>query len=344
MDKQNDKTIEKNGLILSADGKIVVGVTDTSITNVVIPEGVEVIEDWAFKDCHQIQILKLPKSLKRIGFGAFTSTKLEFVSFPEGVEEIEEAAFYQSRCLTTITLPSTLKVLHDAFMACPIMRIFMLVRDLDSLKLIGQKDAFSDNRIPWGFNFREHTILYVPSDLVNAYKQHPIFGTFTHIEDITKADYSFIERRFSRLFDDIDENSKTGLVNFIKEEDGWYIDHIVKEYFPEYLKVTDGLGILCEAFSYDGKHAEIEFTLSDDIDCLNYYEGGLAICKKASESKGADYILDLPFMKEHKWQFWLSPDVLSAIEKFPKYMKIMPQRLNKEKLDSLGISIENSYR
>lgn len=336
-----EKKIEKDGLILSEDGKVVLGVTDNTITRVVIPDGVEKIEDWAFKDCHQLQILKLPKSLKRIGFGAFTCTKLEYVSFPEGVEEIEESAFFNSSRLTTVTLPSTLKVLQDAFMACPIMRIFMMVRDLDSLKQIGQKDALSNNRIPWGFSFREHTKLYVPSDLVNAYKLHPVFGAFGHIEDITKADYSFIGKSFQRLFDDIDEDIKRGVVNFIKEEDGWYIDHIVKEYFPEDLKVTDGLGILCEAFSYDGKHAEIEFTLSDDLDCLYYYEGGLAICKKASETKGADYILDLPFMKEHKWQFWLSPDALSAIEKFPKYMKIMPQHLNKEKLDILGINTED---
>ena len=38
MDKQNNKTIEKNGLILSEDGKIVMGVKDRSITNVVIPK------------------------------------------------------------------------------------------------------------------------------------------------------------------------------------------------------------------------------------------------------------------------------------------------------------------
>ena len=339
-----EKKIEKDGLILSVDGKTILGVTDNTITKAVFPEGVEKIEDWAFEKCHQLQMLKLPNSLKMIGFGAFTCTKLEYVSFPEGVEEIEESAFYNSSRLTTVTLPSTLKVLQDAFIACPIMRIFMMVRDLDSLKLIGQKDALSNNRIPWGFNFREHTKLYVPSDLVDAYKQHPIFGTFKHIEDITKADYSFIVKRFRWLFDDIDEDRKIGWVNFIKEEDGWYIDHIVKEYFPEDLKVTDGLGILCEAFSYDGKHAEIEFILSDDLDCLKYNEGCLAICKKASESKGADYILDLPFMKEHKWQFWLSPNVLSAIEKFPKYMKIMPQRLNQEKFDSLGISTEDIYR
>ena len=43
MDKKDVKTIEKNGLILSEDGKIVMGVKDRSITNVVIPEGVEVL-------------------------------------------------------------------------------------------------------------------------------------------------------------------------------------------------------------------------------------------------------------------------------------------------------------
>ena len=41
MDTQNNKTIEKDGLILNEDGKIVIGVKDYSITNVVIPEGVE---------------------------------------------------------------------------------------------------------------------------------------------------------------------------------------------------------------------------------------------------------------------------------------------------------------
>lgn len=43
MDKKDVKTIEKNGLILSEDGKIVMGVKDYSIINVIIPEGVEVL-------------------------------------------------------------------------------------------------------------------------------------------------------------------------------------------------------------------------------------------------------------------------------------------------------------
>ena len=56
MDKQNNKTIEKNGLILSEDGKIVMGVKDRSITNVVIPEGVEEVGENAFSNCDKSNI------------------------------------------------------------------------------------------------------------------------------------------------------------------------------------------------------------------------------------------------------------------------------------------------
>ena len=112
MDKQNDKTIEKNGLVLSEDGKIVVGVVDTSITEVIIPEGIEAIGDYAFKGCRQLNTVNLPYSLKKIGFGAFVGTHLKEIAIPEGVEEIEEAAFYDSG-LSVVSLPSTLKILEE---------------------------------------------------------------------------------------------------------------------------------------------------------------------------------------------------------------------------------------
>ena len=112
MDKQNDKTIEKNGLILSEDGKKVIGVADSSITEVIIPEGIEAIGDYAFKGCWQLNTVKLPYSLKKIGFGAFVGTHLKEMAIPEGVEEIEEAAFYDSG-LSVVSLPSTLKILEE---------------------------------------------------------------------------------------------------------------------------------------------------------------------------------------------------------------------------------------
>ena len=151
MDKQNDKTIEKNGLVLSEDGKIVVGVVDTSIT-----EGIEAIGDYAFKGCRQLNTVNLPYSLKKIGFGAFVGTHLKEIAIPEGVEEIEEAAFYDSG-LSVVSLPSTLKILEEAFLGCRISSMYISVRNLESLKIYGQKESFlSNERMPWG-NFTRYT-------------------------------------------------------------------------------------------------------------------------------------------------------------------------------------------
>ena len=189
MDKQNDKTIEKNGLILSEDGKKVIGVADSSITEVIIPEGIETIGDYAFKGCWQLNTVKLPYSLKKIGFGAFVGTHLKEMAIPEGVEEIEEAAFYDSG-LSVVSLPSTLKILEEAFLGCRISSMYISVRNLESLKIYGQKEnILSNERMPWGnFTRLDWTNLYVPSDLIDTYKKHPVFGRFEHIEDITQPD------------------------------------------------------------------------------------------------------------------------------------------------------------
>ena len=46
-----------------------------SLKHVDLPEGLEVIEDYAFANC-QIESLKLPKSLIRVGKYAFENTPL----------------------------------------------------------------------------------------------------------------------------------------------------------------------------------------------------------------------------------------------------------------------------
>ena len=142
MDMQNNKTIEKNGLILNEDGKIVMGVADSSITSIIIPEGVEVIE---------------------------------------------EAAFFGSS-FSYVSLPSTLKVLEDAFVNCTIRNLLVMVRDLDNLKIYGHQDILSEKRGPFSIKYPNWTKLYVPSDLVEVYKKHPVFGRFEHIAVIGKAE------------------------------------------------------------------------------------------------------------------------------------------------------------
>ena len=86
MDTQNNKTIEKDGLILNEDGKIVIGVKDYSITNVVIPEGVEEVGENAFSYCYQIEMVTFPSTLRKLG-------KSEISQF-YGINGREEAKAY----------------------------------------------------------------------------------------------------------------------------------------------------------------------------------------------------------------------------------------------------------
>ena len=130
MGMKNIKTIEKDGLILSEDGKIVMGVSDDFITNVVIPEGVEEIGEQAFSGCCSIKMVTFPSSLKKIGFASLAGISSCYLSIPEGVEVIENAAFFNAT-ISCVSLPSTLKVLENAFVGCIIKNLFMfLVREM----------------------------------------------------------------------------------------------------------------------------------------------------------------------------------------------------------------------
>lgn len=79
--------------------------------NVVIPEGVEEIGNYAFQNCVNIENVTLPSTLKKIGKQAFSGcTNLKSINLVEGLTELGNRAFEQSG-LTSITIPSTLKLL-----------------------------------------------------------------------------------------------------------------------------------------------------------------------------------------------------------------------------------------
>ena len=58
-------------LILSDDRKTVEGVKDTSITHVIIPEGIEIIGADSFNGCKSLQSISLPWGIKAVNKQAF---------------------------------------------------------------------------------------------------------------------------------------------------------------------------------------------------------------------------------------------------------------------------------
>ena len=63
-----------------------------SLSDVIIPNGVETIEEMAFA-CRGLQNVKLPSTLKKIGKDSFHLTYIEEIEIPENTELIEEGAF-----------------------------------------------------------------------------------------------------------------------------------------------------------------------------------------------------------------------------------------------------------
>ncbi|MBP3883638.1 MAG: leucine-rich repeat protein [Olsenella sp.] len=81
-----------DGMILSPDGKRLLGCTGLYDADVVVPEGIEVICEGAFRG-HCIASVVLPLSLRVIGREAFAMTGLRSVTIPSSVAEIGACAF-----------------------------------------------------------------------------------------------------------------------------------------------------------------------------------------------------------------------------------------------------------
>ncbi len=96
----NEKEVEKdeNGYYDMDDKKTPLG--NDTVTSVVIPEGVETINKYAFYNCSALRSVKLPESCTTIGEYAFTYCSiLENVNF-DHVKVVSDYAFYKCESLS----------------------------------------------------------------------------------------------------------------------------------------------------------------------------------------------------------------------------------------------------
>ncbi len=123
---------------------------------VTIPEGVELIGDYAFQSCDSIAEVIIPESVRTIEEYAFAYCgSLEKVVVPEGVEVIEDYAFCGNDNLT-VELPESLKKLHKkAIGYCPNYDGGEDTKD-KNCTIIGEKGSIAEEYAKDnGFNFEE---------------------------------------------------------------------------------------------------------------------------------------------------------------------------------------------
>jgi len=84
----------ENILILSEDGKEVIGVKEKSIIDVTIPDGVTSIGGFAFMGCTSLQSIDIPNGVTSIGSFAFSGCKsLQSIQIPDSIISISGDAF-----------------------------------------------------------------------------------------------------------------------------------------------------------------------------------------------------------------------------------------------------------
>ena len=137
----------------------------TSITKVVIKDGVTSIGNYAFKDCTLLTSITIPDSVTNIGISAFRGCEsLTSVTIPNSVTEIGGNAFSDCTSLTSITIPdSVTEIGYYAF----------------------ENTAYYNNESNW-----ENSLLYIGNHLIKA--KEDVSGNF-EIKQGTKtiADFAF---------------------------------------------------------------------------------------------------------------------------------------------------------
>ena len=175
IDKDNPHLKYANGMIMSMDGKKIFACLKDR-QQIIIPEGVEEINQVAFSGFSKLESITLPTTLRRTRDNSFSCLqKLTSIVLPEGFEICGTQCFMDDENLAYVDLPSTITDLGwETFMNCRNLQTIIL----RTSKMIEKvKGCFEG--VPTG-NCR----LYVPPQLVEQYRQHPDWGEFGNISPI----------------------------------------------------------------------------------------------------------------------------------------------------------------
>ncbi|MBQ8029334.1 MAG: leucine-rich repeat protein [Clostridia bacterium] len=96
-------------------------------SNLVIPEGVTRICEYAFSHRGEIETVTFPSTLVEIGEGAFQACNIKNLELPDSLETIEDSAFMSCRSITTLELKANVKhVGLGAFEYCSALKTVYL--------------------------------------------------------------------------------------------------------------------------------------------------------------------------------------------------------------------------
>ena len=119
----------------------------SSLTKIIIPDGVKYIGDEAFRQCTNITSLNIPEGCTTIGRSAFLNTRLQAVKLPSTLKSIGQEAFENNKDLTTITFPkpaTKLTLGYYVFNGCDNLRDIYITSDAPTIDTDPMEPTFSN--------------------------------------------------------------------------------------------------------------------------------------------------------------------------------------------------------
>ena len=103
------KTIKSGDYVLSEDRKTLIRCSNKKVKNAVVPNGVKIINEYAFVGCRDLTHVTLPRGLLEIQLAAFAScSSLKRLTIPNTVTVIGEYVF--AHCMQlTVSVPANVK-------------------------------------------------------------------------------------------------------------------------------------------------------------------------------------------------------------------------------------------
>ena len=146
----------------------------TEITNLVIPNDITEIKQYAFSGCDGLTSVSIPNSVTSIGDEAFMSCSgLNSVTIPNSVTSIGTAAFIHCAQLTEVTIPNSVTAIGvNAFNGCDSLSS-VNITDLSAWCKINFVNEYSNPLIyaqHFKLNGSEITNLVIPNDITEIKK------------------------------------------------------------------------------------------------------------------------------------------------------------------------------
>ncbi|MBQ6943147.1 MAG: leucine-rich repeat protein [Ruminococcus sp.] len=159
-----------DGLLYSKDMKKVIGCPPAmDLTELIISEKAEIINDYAFATCYKLKDLVIPENIKQINNAAFVACiNLESIELPESINAVHMDTFYMCESLSDVKFNGDISAIGiGAFGECTSLTEFDIP---DSVTYIGAS-AFAESgciEVKDGIHYVDNWAVDSEEDIVNA--------------------------------------------------------------------------------------------------------------------------------------------------------------------------------